>query len=266
VLARSRAGALALTVLLSLLAPSVRAAPTETVVRLASENGATLPYLLSVDDARAPAAIAVLFTGGAGVVGLANRIPRPGANFLVRSRALFAAKDIATAVVDVPSDVTLLTDAIRMSARHARDVGTVVGDLERRFPGVRVHLVGTSRGTVSAAYAGAALGTRIAGVVLTSTIFLSSRGGSGLASFDYGSIAAPLLFVHHTADECPVTPYGPARALAGRYPLISVSGGEPARSEPCEAFAAHGYLGVEAPTVAAIGRWMLGLDFPKSVP
>jgi hypothetical protein len=246
--------------------PIASAAPSETIVRLPSEGGSTLPYLLGQDDARPPLAVAILFTGGAGVVGLLTRgIPHPGANFLVRSRGLFLEQGIATAVIDVPTDTALLTDAIRMSARHAHDVEAVVADLGRRFPGVPVHLVGTSRGTVSAAHAGAASGDRIAGVVLTSTIFNASRGGAGLASFDYASIRAPLLFVHHTEDACAVTPYAPAEALGRTHPLVSVSGGAPARSDPCEAFSAHGYLGVEAPTVAAIGHWILGQPYPKTV-
>jgi hypothetical protein len=232
--------------------PTASAAPSETIVRLPSEGGSTLPYLLGQDDARPPLAVAILFTGGAGVVGLLTRgIPHPGANVLVRSRGLFLEQGIATAVIDVPTDLALLTDAIRMSARHAHDVAAVIADLGQRFPGVRIDLVGTSRGTVSAAHAGAASGDRIAGVVLT--------------SFDYASIRAPLLFVHHTEDACAVTPYAPAEALGRTYPLVSVSGGAPARSDPCEAFSAHGYLGVEAPTVAAIGHWILGQPYPKTV-
>jgi len=243
------------------------AAPVETIVQLPSENGGVTPYLLSVDDSRRPEAAAVLFTGGAGEVGLLDRgVPRPGRNFLVRTRLQFVERGIATAVIDAPSDVRSMPDSFRVGARHARDVAAVVADLGQRLPGIKVFLVGTSRGTVSAAYAGAALGDKIAGVVLSSSLFNASRGGVGLAGFDYATIRAPLLLVHHTDDTCPVTPYGPASRLGATYPLISVSGGAPPRSEPCEAFAAHGYYGVEAPTVAAIAAWMLGREFPRQVP
>ena len=250
-----------------LLAPAARGAPVEEIVQLPSENGSVEPYLLGRDDGHAPAVVAVLFTGGAGTVGLLQQgIPHPGGNFLVRSRGLFLAQGIATAVVDAPSDLGRLSDAARMSERHARDIAAVVADVKRRFPEVRVYLVGTSRGTVSAAYAGAALGSSVQGVILSSTIFKASRGGSGLSGFDYRSIHSPLLLVHHVDDSCSVTPYGPAKQLGQTYPLISVSGGDAPRSEPCEAFSAHGYLGVEAPTVAAMSRWMLGLGYPESIP
>jgi len=98
-------------------------------------------------------------------------------------------------------------------------------------------------------------------VVLTSTVFRSSRRDAGLSGFDYSVIKAPLLFVHHREDACSVTPYQEASRLAGKYPLISVSGGLPPQSDPCEALSAHGYLGKETDTVEAIVNWMLNKPY-----
>lgn len=262
-IARVRVCAAALT----LCGAAASAAPFEEIVRLPSEGGAVSPYLRSWDDGREVKVAAVLFTGGGGSVGLQRGIPKPGANFLVRSRKLFLEQGIATAVIDVPSDVGSMSDGFRSSARHARDVAAVLADLKQRFAGVRVFLVGTSRGTVSAAHAAAALGSEVAGVALTSSVFKSSRGGgAGLMGFDYASIASSVLLVHHVDDACPATPYWEAKSLSKKYPLVSVSGGDPARSDPCEPFSAHGYLGREAPTVSAISRWMLGLEFARTIP
>jgi hypothetical protein len=86
-----------------------------------------------------------------------------------------------------------------------------------------------------------------------------------LAGFDWSSIKAPLLFVHHTGDRCGSTPYEEARRLAARYPLISVSGGRPPESPPCEPLAEHGFYGREAETVDAIAAWMLKKPFPKEI-
>jgi pimeloyl-ACP methyl ester carboxylesterase len=258
--------ALALALALAPAARGVHAAVVEELAQLPSAGGARLPVLFSHDDAQAPQVAAVLFNGGGGAVGLLQRIPRPGANFLVRSRALFAARGVATAVIDVPTDVDLMSDAYRMSARHADDVRTVVRELQRRHPGLPVFLIGTSRGTVSAAYAGAALGDEVAGVVLTSTVFNATRGGAGVSGFDWGAIRSRLLFVHHVDDACRATPYWMAQRVAAGRTLVSVHGGDPPRSEPCEAFSAHGYLGVEAPVVSAIVRWMLGEPAPKDLP
>jgi pimeloyl-ACP methyl ester carboxylesterase len=236
-------------------------------VRLPSHGDAALPYLRSADDTREPFALAVLFNGGGGTVGLLSRgIPNPGANFLVRSHSIFNALGVATAVIDVPTDVEAMSDPFRMSARHAEDVRAVVRDMQRRFGERPVFLVGTSRGTVSAAYAGAALGDGVAGVVLTSSVLNATRGGVGLAGFDYASIRSRLLFVHHADDQCVATPYWMALRVTSGRDLVTVRGGDPPRSEPCEPFSPHGYLGVEEPAVRAIVRWMQGEAAPKSVP
>jgi pimeloyl-ACP methyl ester carboxylesterase len=239
----------------------------EEIVSLKSDSGAVLPYLLSTDDAQPATQVAVLFTGGPGRVGLLGKgIPQPGANFLVRSRRHFLKEGVATAVVDAPSDLRGMNDRFRMSPAHARDVGTVVADLRRRLPGLPVYLVGTSRGTVSAAYAAAALGKAVDGVVLTSSVFNAGPGGAGLSGFDYKALQAPLLLVHHADDACPVTPHHEAARLALHHRLVTVHGGLPAQSEACEAFAAHGYLGVEAEAVTAIVGWMQGRQPPTDVP
>ena len=86
-----------------------------------------------------------------------------------------------------------------------------------------------------------------------------------MRGFDYGEIRSPLLFVHHREDSCEHTPYASAAKLAPRYELISVSGGRPAESGPCEPFHAHGYFGREAQTVDAIAAWMLKQPFPKQI-
>ncbi len=251
---------------LLLLCAGAQAATVEEVVRLPSAGEAQLPVLFSHDDTREPDVTAVLFNGGGGAVGLLTRIPKPGANFLVRSRARFVSEGVATAVIDVPTDMTSMSDGYRMGRRHADDVARVVEELRRRFSGRPVFLIGTSRGTVSAAYAGAALGERVAGVVLTSTVFNRGQGGNGVMGFDWNALKH-LLFVHHVDDACVATPYGMARHLSGPgRPLVSAHGGDVPRSEPCEAFSAHGYLGVEGPVVHAIVQWMRGETPPADVP
>ena len=75
----------------------------------------------------------------------------------------------------------------------------------------------------------------------------------------------PVLFVHHRDDACPVCPYREAARYGASFPLISVKGGEPPRSGPCEPFAAHGYLGREPATVDAIAGWMLKKPFAAEI-
>lgn len=246
---------------------SARAEATEELLDLPSTGTARLPVLLTQDTAHAPDLAAVLFNGGGGAMGLLKRIPQPGANFLVRTRAQWAAQGVVTAVIDVPTDLGSVSDPYRMSERHAADVRTLVQTLRQRYPGLPVYLIGTSRGTVSAAYTGAALGEAVDGMVLTSTVFNATRGGPGVSGLDWRRLRSRLLFVHHAEDACQATPYHMAqRVAAAGHPLISVHGGEAPRSDPCEAFSAHGYLGVEAPVVEAVVKWMRGQPVPRDLP
>jgi hypothetical protein len=240
----------------------------DELVTLPTRPGVTERFLLLSHAGAAPAAVAVLFPGGAGVIPLPDdpAALRRGRNFLVRSRELFVDRDVAVALVDAPSDRQEgMSDGFRSGGDHRRDVEAVLAELRGRFPGARVFLVGTSRGTVSAAWLGRALGNAVAGVVLTSTVFASTHRAEGLQGFDFGRIGAPLLFVHHASDACPICPYADAARLGARFPLVTVRGGRPPESEPCDALSAHGYLGREAETVAAIKAWMMGREVPRVV-
>jgi pimeloyl-ACP methyl ester carboxylesterase len=221
-----------------------------------------------------PQAIALLFPGASGRIRLRQdngKIKFGPNNFLVRSRAEFVKRGIVAVIMDAPSDhqSSGITDAFRMGADHLTDISAVVADLGKRFPGLPIFLVGTSRGTISAAALGARLGSNSGGVVLSSTLFRSSgRSGElkiGLSEFDFGTIKIPVLFVHHVSDQCRVTPYSDAARFADKYPLISVFGGRAPESGPCDPFSAHGYFGKESETVEEIVNWMLKKPFREEV-
>jgi hypothetical protein len=93
----------------------------------------------------------------------------------------------------------------------------------------------------------------------------AKQRASGLNRFDFSTIKAPLLFVHHVGDQCPVTPYSDAVGLSDKFPLISVSGGLPPQSAECDALSAHGFLGKESETVEQIVNWMLKKPFQHEV-
>lgn len=239
----------------------------EEVIELPTRQGVIQPYLLSFEPEQKYSAVALLFSGGDGSVGLRDRgIPTPGSNFLVRTRTLFLKRGIATAVVDAPADNNSgMSDSFRSGNDHATDIAAVIDDVKKRFPGAKIYLVGTSRGAISAGYAGAALSGRIDGVVLTSSLFNPSRAGAGLSEFDFRSLKTPVLLVHHRQDDCRETPYSQAQLLGEAFPLISVSGGDAPRSGPCAPFSYHGYLGREEPVVEAISAWIFGKPFPSDI-
>ena len=265
-----RSSVVAGAVLLTTLAGTSQA---KELVAVKVGDGATQTYLLAVPAGGAQA-VAVLFPGGYGKFNLesvAGRLKPARGNFLIRARGYFVDRGVATAVLDAPSDQPNgMSDEFRLGARHAADVAAVVADLKTRLPGVPVFLVGTSRGSVSAASVSARIGDAVAGVALTSSMYRatnprSSEPGPGLSRFDFASIKVPVLLVHHRDDACASTPYAEARSLSKRWPLVSVKGGLPPQSDPCQAMSAHGYLGKEPETVDAIVGWMLGKPYAREI-
>jgi hypothetical protein len=246
-----------------------RPLPAQEMVTLDTRPNVTQSYFLAAVPPDA-AAVALLFSGAAINLRREEESVKFGVNnFLVRVRGEFVSRKIITAIIDAPADQKNPTDfahEFRLRPDHFTDVAAVVRDLKQRFPGLPIFLIGTSMGTVSAAAVGARLEHQVAGIVLTSTLLVrsspkASRPGPGLSRFDFGTIKAPLLFVHHVSDQCPTTPYAEAARLAKNYPLITVFGGATPQSGPCEPFSQHGYFGKESETVEQIVNWMLKKPF-----
>jgi dienelactone hydrolase len=215
-----------------------------------------------------PKAAVILFAGGHG--GL--RISQDGSfgwgkgNFLVRTRRLFAERGLSVAVIDAPSDRQRppYLAGFRQSAEHVADIKTVIAWLRTQHH-VPVWLVGTSRGTQSAAFIATQLGPKDGGpdgLVLTSTI-LSDDKGRPVPEMPLEKIAVPVLVVHHEQDGCRLCSYSDIPRLmkkltaAPRKELFSVTGGAN-RGNPCEAYAHHGFNGLEKEVVGKIAEWIQG--------
>lgn len=245
----------------------------EEVVTIPTRDGVSLSYLLVHDPAARPKVVAISFIGGRGALGLRKRAEAgsvkfgPAANFLVRVRDQMADADVADAIVDSPSDALPdgMSDAFRMGKDHAADIRAAIRDLNTRFPTAKIFLIGTSRGTISAAALGASLSDLVQGVVLASTVTNADRVGAALSGFDFATIKVPVLLVHNRDDGCRTSPYAGAQRLAKQFPLITVSGGDPPQTEPCEPLAPHGYFGRETATVQAIRNWLLGREFARDI-
>jgi hypothetical protein len=256
-----------LPVLLALPACVVQA---QEIVTLPTRPGVTQAFFIADMGGRRPEAAALLFSGGGGNIRLRLEDGQPkfgAANFLPRSRAEFIRNGILPVIVDNPSDQQAgagMSDVFRESAEHAVDVRAIVAEVERRFPGLPVFLVGTSRSTISMAHLSRRMGGEVAGAVLSSSLWRLGRGPM-LASFDWSEAGLPLLFVHHREDGCVSTLYGHIPRGVAAFPLVSVRGGKPPESGPCEPYAAHGFYGREADTVDAIAAWMLGKPFRKDI-
>lgn len=219
-------------------------AATESLVVAESRAGAEpVPYVLNAQSP-SPKYVLILFPGGHGVVNPQMQDGRllygMKGNFLLRARTFFVDEEFAT----VSTNATQIEERIQ----------TLIDDLHQRFPGARIYLVGTSRGTFDTMTLADYLATRIEGEIHTSSL-------ARIASFDARRYANRHLVVHHRLDGCFATPFGSAESSHKRFgnDFIAMEGGVSV-GDPCEARAYHGYNGIEGETVAAIKRWIKQAD------
>ena len=230
--------------LLMLIAMGAATRAEQTIV-LPTRPGVTQAIVFT--EVARPVANLILFPGGLG------RISKVGNNFLIRVAPNFAALGFNVAIADAPSDQPNgMADGFRTGTAHAQDIAAVVTFLRQRAA-VPVWLVGTSRGTISAASLGAQLGpSQVAGVVLTSTVWVH-------VALD--QLRVPTLLMHNRDNGCQESPFDRAAlgltqlSAAPAKDLIVVAGGR-VRSAPCEALSPHGYYGIEDQVVPQIAAWI----------
>lgn len=219
-----------------------------------------------------------LLAGGSGHVDLDEKgcVRALKGNSLVRSIPIFGAMGFGTVLIDAPSDYRGEDGlgGFRITAQHAEDLGMVIADVRARAQGA-VWLVGTSRGSISAANAAARLSGPSApdGVVLTSALMAGQNGAKkewvAQTVFDLPleEIRIPVLVIGHAADACLRSPANRmdeigARTNGVREQVVIVTGG-PGRLGPpglnaCEGRSPHGYVDQEAEVAEGIARFIRG--------
>mgnify|MGYP003610885771 CR=1 FL=1 len=238
---------------------------TTQVVDLPSRTDVTQRLLVLTPPA--PKAAVILLAGGHGGLQLTSdgALRWGQGNFLIRSRQLFVDQGLTVAVLDAPSDRQNppYLSGFRQTPEHVQDIKAAIAWL-RAQAGIPVWLVGTSRGTQSAAFAVTQLTGADGpdGLVLTSTI-LSDRASRAVPAMELSRLRIPVLVVHHEQDGCHACRFSEVAGLmrqlsnAPRQQLLSFTGGND-KGDPCEAFAHHGFNGQEAEVVAQSVAWMLG--------
>ena len=266
---------------------------TTEVVTLTVRPGVTLRYLAIFKPNTLPATAVILFAGGNGLLDI-NANGKIGTdlekNFLVRSRARFAGQGLLVAVVDTPGKV-LLDGQIRLSPQYAQDIGHVIQDVRKRLKhwhNVKVWLVGTSSGTLSAAGVAARMPLikaippypaarkekdnrwRASGIVLTSTQteYVNEEDltcGKIVYDAKLSAINVPALLVSHKDDKCLCSPPGAApnviAALTSvpanaKHGISFMDGDRPLSPSACQALTPHGFFGIEDTVVKAIADWI----------
>lgn len=212
-----------------------------------------------------PKAAVILFAGGHGGLQIFSNgsFNWGDGNFLVRTRQRFADQGLLVVVVDAPSDRQSppYLSGFRQRPAHAADIKAVIAWV-RGQANVPVWLVGTSRGTQSAAYIATELNGPDGpdGLVLTSTILIDDKGRA-VPAMALDALRIPVLVVHHEQDGCSHCPFSDVPKLmeklssAPKAQLLTFKGGE-TRGDPCQAYAHHGFNGLEGEVVAQMAAWM----------
>ncbi|GGK58875.1 alpha/beta hydrolase [Amphritea balenae] len=211
-----------------------------------------------------PTATVILFSGGKGILKLSSLFGSPSlgagqTNFLVRSRKLFADKGLMVAVVDAPSDKQKnkgMFKGFRSSGEHVTDIDAVITYLKKQAD-IPVWLVGTSRGTESAAHVTINSSQQIAGLVLTASMSKRNKSGKAVTMMDLTKITQPTLIASHENDGCANTPPKGAEIIkeklvnASSADVIFFKGGKET-GDPCKGLSYHGFLGIEDKVVDKI--------------
>ena len=250
------------SLLIALVMPA-NAQSTQEVADIPSRPGISQRMLLLTSPS--PKAVLILLAGGHGGLQIfQNGSLRWGTgNFLVRSRQLFVDQGLTVAVLDAPSDRQSypFLNGFRQTAEHASDIKAAIVWLREKTK-LPVWLMGTSRGTQSAAFAALELAGPDGpdGLVLSSSIVTDRRERS-VAAMPLGQLRIPVLVVHHEQDACALCRFSEVSSMmekltqSPRKQLLAFQGGE-ARGDPCEAFAHHGFNGIEADVVAQTAAWI----------
>lgn len=201
-----------------------------------------------------------LFPGGGGGFGKVENGKATSNNFLVRSALYFTANGFNVVIFGRPSDSEDLDYADRISDTHMADVRKVL-DFVKAKSTAPVWIVGTSRGTISAAATAIHVQGDIAGLVLTSSVVNYKKPGA-VPRQDLAAIKVPVLVLHHSRDACihcrpdevPAILKGLRNAPVKK--LIFVDGGANPTGDVCAGQHWHGFVGMEDEAVRMIADWI----------
>ncbi|MBS1198577.1 MAG: alpha/beta fold hydrolase [Proteobacteria bacterium] len=240
-----------------------QAAAKDELLEISGRNGVKVKTLLTWQPETKAQLVVILLPGGKGdyrfsasVSGISmireQRLPN-------RLRPLLLQRNVASLMVDAPSDMPEMDDDFRASASHLTDLKAVVVEANKRFPGAPIVVVGHSNGSMSATYLAAATPQQLIGAILIDGR-LAKRiwFGDGLSKYDWNRIKIPLLLIHHRKDDCYATPYQGSEEVAKRVPRFELLVIDPPGSKAtggCTYESTHNLLGQEAVVADAIVRW-----------
>jgi dienelactone hydrolase len=178
----------------------------------------------------------------------------------VRASAQLNERGIAVAFADSPSDARGMSIAARSLANTRQDLQAGVDYLQRRFPGVPVHL-GAYGGAASPTLDVAARMDGVTSIAIISGAFLDARAS------DWGDLAVPVMLIHAPGAVCASAPFLEAGVVArqNRFALV-VAGYEKSETrEDCGRGSQHVLSGLESEFADTVARWLEGKELPRGI-
>ena len=217
---------------------------------------------LPIFELSTPNALAtlLLLPGGNAATGRVVNGQPTSENFLSRTRLDFFNEKFNVIVVYKPTDLPSLDYEYRITKTHISEISSVVAYAQQKYS-KPVWLIGTSRGSVSAAAAAISLGDdQIKGLVLLSSVTTQKVGA--IPSQNIAGLKIPTLVVHHKKDACPICVPTHARQMidsmhsSPRKEFVLIEGGFDPVGDPCASQSWHGYVNYEKETVKIITKWI----------
>ncbi len=207
----------------------------------------------------------ILLVGGNGVLKLNKhgKFTKKHNNFLTRTRRLFHSKGYLTALIDAPlakhNEKGL--KGFRTKGWHAKDLAKIARSLKARNKRP-VIIIGTSRGTISAANLAARDKSKLIDGVILSSSLLVGPANKSLSGVAVTKIHVPVFIAHHQQDGCNKTPFTAAKQLANKLQTAGINtvfqsftGGQN-KSKPCKGRSYHGFYGIENTVIKAMTTWI----------
>lgn len=233
--------------------------------------------MMVLEPDSSPKGVIVLYAGGVGTLELGSFFGKPvignnsyAQNFLVRVRDKFVENGFVTVLPDVPSDRKKLDYRYRLGSDQITDAKATLAYLKGRYP-LPVWLAGTSASSLSVAHVASQLPDEISGILLTASVTripsdyaVYADFPQGTASANLAAVNAPVLVLSNSEDACHLSPSTDSETIRSRLrnsrrvEAKYLSGGDPPRSEPCDALSRHGFLGIESDAVDAMMKFMAG--------
>ncbi|MGN6579864.1 MAG: serine aminopeptidase domain-containing protein [Bordetella sp.] len=228
-------------------------------VELSTRPGVTQGVYFD-SDASHPSWVLILFSGGNGNLALAPSGPRKAkGNFVIKTAPYWLKAGQAVAMFDAPSDHAAagMGDTFRLSRQAAQDVAAAVAQARQRYPGAKIALLGTSRGTVTVGNVLKRSPALADAYVLTSPVTQAVKQ-PGLSGMSWPGNTARVLVVSNEHDGCFVSPFAAAKSMAAanRFDFIAASSSA-AKGDQCGPQSPHGYLGIEDSVLQAIQKWLM---------